>query len=369
MNQKLKFHFFLVTIPGLEELAAHELKEKSLLHKQKIFDIKVTKGGVEYCCEEIYTGFLCNYYLRIPTRILLRISEFKARDLPKLYNKLKKIDWNKYIPGVIPQLHYSSEQAKIFDDRKVEKSLEDAIKDYQIACPPKKKYSELQWRYRPAVYIRNIENNLVVSLDTTGERLDRRGIKLHSTKAPMRESLAAGLFYHLLTTQKKVNSIYDPMCGSGTLLLESQNFYQISKRNYTFEQMPFVPMKRPSDIESKKMTIAGADIDDDAIKALQENIPQGDIKKLDIFEDKVERCDTHYLINPPYNKRIKTHENIHDFINKLMSHITQYNRPASISFIIPSTIKIKTPNGFQLNKGPEVLNGGLKTRFYHLKKN
>src|SRR5262245_6522494 len=94
--------FFLVVTPGLEELAMAELKTKwKRLHHadpeafEKDPEVELQKGGLRLKIFE-GAGWLLNSHLKIPTRVLQRVDVFKAKDFPKLYNRLKKVPWNKF---------------------------------------------------------------------------------------------------------------------------------------------------------------------------------------------------------------------------------------------------------------------------------
>ena len=104
--------------------------------------IEVVGGGLEIKEVPLNIIYTFQYYLKTVTRILLRIDSFKARDLPKLYKKAKKIPWNKYFIACTPDIHIKSSESRLFDDRKISKTIISAINDYQEANACKKKLIE-----------------------------------------------------------------------------------------------------------------------------------------------------------------------------------------------------------------------------------
>lgn len=387
MNQTT-FNIFLITIPGLEDLALSEL-EKKISFFPSTLSYKKVAGGIEINSNTVKDIYFVHQYLKIPTRALLRIKEFKARDFPSLYKHLLKIDWNQYIPWDDFKLSFSSYKSKIFDERKVQKCLNDAIRDYKNGNPAKEKYKKSPPPYEASVFIRAYEDQFLVSIDLTGERLDRREKKLFSTAAPMRESLASAMIEQTL---KNIHydltdiSILDPMAGSGTLLFEVYDYYRISNRKYNYEFMPFYascPEKTYKKIDSlveNNLFLWANDISDEAIKSLHENQKNySDIKleitKIDYFSNEfndyfkqyndLEKKEFILLSNPPYNLRIKTEDTAEIFINRFISAINNLDEKVSqFSLIFPSEVKIKSPKDFKLLEKTKTLNGGLEVTIY-----
>ena len=112
---KNDFCFYLVISPGLEEISINEIEYKwvSFFLDEKIPQIKKLAGGLELYLP-LEKGVLLNQILKIPTRILLRFKEFKCRDLPKLFNKIKNIDWSPFLSEVPASLKISCHQSRLF---------------------------------------------------------------------------------------------------------------------------------------------------------------------------------------------------------------------------------------------------------------
>ena len=368
--------FFLITLPGLEGLAARELEEKSVLYEQALEKITASQGGVSFQTTSIEQGFYVNHYSKIGTRLLLRINSFKVRDFPKLYNKLAKIDWNKYISGSSPKVVVNSKNSKIFDDRKVEKCLHDAMKKFFIGSGPKKKYIDYEWPVTPTVFLRFIDDTCTVSIDTSGERLDRRGKKLFTSKAPIRESIASAMYYHLKTENKKFNNIdnriIDPMCGSGTLLFEFENFYKLNyDRYFLYQDFPKVQVKKIRVESSTAEGLNGYDLSEEMISVANRNKENWEESLIefstkDIFKNTENFSKDFIVVNPPYNKRIKTNMKINDFIDKLVKKLISENKASDVCLVMPDSFIIPKISGLKVKKSKRINNGGIWVSFFQL---
>lgn len=390
INKTFKFSLFLITIPGLESLAHQELIHKLTLLNIKEYNCSQVDGGIEYHTDSASDIIALHSYLKIPTKILLRLTSFKAKDFPKLYNLLRKIKWRDYIPWVGPELVFSAYQSKIFDERKVKKCLDDAIAAENVANAPKEKFKNLSWQETPEVYIR-FENDLcTVSLNLTGERLDRRGKKIYSTKAPIRESIASAMYYSIIgdlveEDQTSQINIIDPMSGSGTLLFEASQFYTNNERAFNYQSFPifreiFSELKKTqiAKIETAPIKINhffANDLDEKAIDSLKKNLVEYKLTNVSItnldYKNIVlpELTNKIIICNPPYNKRIKTETDLTSFIEDFLIYLTKL-KPQRILIITPTENKTIALKGYKLYEIKPVNNGGIKTKFclYKLEK-
>lgn len=199
------------TMAGFETILARELKTLGAR------DVREIKRGVSFTGD---LGFLykANLWLRTALRILVPISEFKIRDEQDLYKRVKNIPWEKYLSSsntlVIDATVYSK---KFKNSLYIAQKSKDAIVD---------RFREKS-KKRPSVDTRNpdirinvhISNeNVSVSLDSSGESLHKRGYRQRADRAPINEVLAAGIL--MLTGWDGSTNLIDPMCGSGTFLIE-----------------------------------------------------------------------------------------------------------------------------------------------------
>lgn len=219
-NGKLKAHapvdsspggmcLFAVVVPGLEGVAASELSALAA------HDVQAVEGGVTF------TGsmdVLCRVNLRsrTATRVLLRLGDFKALSFPELYNKTKKIDWARYIPeGRAVQVKASCHGSKLMHSGRAEQAVRDALADRLAQAG----VSLAEDGQAQLVTVRLQNDRCSISLDSSGERLDRRGYRLLSGHAPIRETMAAGILQWM--DWKPEEPLLVPMCGSGTFAIEA----------------------------------------------------------------------------------------------------------------------------------------------------
>jgi len=206
------FEMIAKTLQGLEDVLAGELIELGANNVQIGRRMVSFEGNKELL-------YKANFHCRTALRILKPIAHFNAQNPDEVYNQIKKLDWAKYIPEkktfAVDTVVYSD----IFTHSKfVAYRVKDAIVDY---------FTE-QNLQRPSVRINNPDlqlhlhishNECTLALDSSGESLHKRGYRVESGEAPLNEVLAAGMI--LKTGWKGETPFVDPMCGSGTLLIEA----------------------------------------------------------------------------------------------------------------------------------------------------
>ncbi len=343
--------FFIQVPPGLEELAKKEFILKFVNLSMQVPEPIIEKGGllVELPIE---LGVKLNYWLKIPNRILLRLAHFKCRDLPKLFNKVSKLPLSAFIAEQEFNFQISSAQSRLFDSRKIEQTLKDALENNYKKQEPKKKAKEKvkqfsSWRF----YCRFHDDWCDLSIDTTGERLGKRGDKTHIGLAPLRENLASALYFatiqsmgadwiDLIYQGEKETLLVDPFAGSGTLLTEAAHFFRPSlKREYTFQYFPIFLGKEdsiqcPQDPKlANHTTLVAGEMSEQQFIALEENLSTVDHERVhlvlgDSFNGKLkeviheiqpEKQGAFSICNPPYGKRISTQHrmNISNILNQI----------------------------------------------------
>lgn len=360
-----KFDIFIVTQLGLSQIAKDEFIDKAKTLGINYKSISEENSGLSIVEISIRDACLLHYYLKIPTRILLRIDSFKARDLPKLFNKTKRVEFNNFFIQTELEFHITATSSKLFDSRKIEKTMKEAIDYYQQANAVKKKLKDSLRSQNASLYVRVHNDIFTISLDLTGNRLDQRGNKIESVKAPIRSTIASAAYYFALQNNKDIDSLYDPMCGSGTLLIESAHFYNPLNRSFDFEDYYLTKdfkiecqQLRPLHEQQIKLTLS--DLSEENIKKVTKNIQTSQLDKqipnikvndffnISNFEDSI------VFINPPYNIRIKTKNN---FFSNLLEHLQNHQCKRAI-IISPNIVK-KSNKRKVKTLGP-INNGGIK---------
>ncbi len=204
MSQENKY--FVVVAPGLEAICAGEMERLNL----PVLDREL--GGLSFSggLRELY---LANLWLRSASRILVRLGEFTVRDFPALYKQLVKLPWGRFVkPGSRCRCRVSTQHSRLVHSGRIAETCEEAVlKALGLAA-----YDEHM--AETSVYIRIVDDRCMVSIDSSGEHLHRRGYMLARGAAPLRETLAAACL--LAAGYDGSQPLYDLMCGSGTLAIE-----------------------------------------------------------------------------------------------------------------------------------------------------
>ncbi len=379
--------FFLIVPVGLEDLAKHELYEKlDLFFPDAIIpEVEISTGGIALNWE-LSKGLLLNLILKIPTRILLRIDQFKCRDFPKLYKKMQMLPWKHFFCHDNITIKATAHQSRIFHSTRIEKSAHDGIKHFFQGNPPKKQ--EMLYAQDLQTVLIRLDNDLcTVSIDTSGNALYKRGQKTFTSIAPIRENLAAALLYNMYRLLHKENfEFIDPMCGSGTFLFEAANFYKPhNKRTFSFDVWPLLLKETKNSKESfhKKVHTAfhphfftkltGYDIDEKVIDITKKNQSNFNIENLTFHQRDVMSTDapqTHkqnvIILNPPYGIRIPTFDHIENFYHHIFEQLDKDFSPQLLGIIIPCGFSYRKIiiSGHKLIEKRQFSNGGLKVQFH-----
>lgn len=381
MNPTEAATFFIIYPVGLEDLGRIELEEKYAAMEQAhpLVIKSMIPGGIEIECP-LHAGFKLNLILKTPTRILLRLSEFKCRDFPKLFQKMSKFNWAPWMLGQTPEVECTSKNSRLFDSRKIEKAIQDGINQFYRHKPVKKKYLDHFAVHEkneslPKIYFRAEDDAVTLSIDTTGERLHRRGEKPQTGLAPIRENLAALLLIELKTHLNLPSfTLIDPMCGSGTFLLEAKNFNApATSRDFAFLHFP-VAIEAPALFHEVRLVeknsfikTIGFDISPDVIAQAKKNNPQGEFIVEDLMKkSKYDLANPVVIMNPPYGIRVGENINL-DFYLRAIRSVREKFSPHILGIIIPDDFKIYSNNEWQVLKARPFKNGGLDVTFYVLK--
>ncbi len=365
--------FYIVVPVNFEEMAADELSKKLNFYYPDLVlpELILTKGGIELDLpHEI--GFSLNHILKLPTRILLRVDSFKCRDFPKLYNKIKKIEWRKYLIGQIPKVDCSSRRSRLINTKRIKETTHSAIKKYYKGFPPKKLTEEQLEEPNTIIFLRIEDDHCTVSVDTSGQRLNIRGQRKLIGDAPIRENLAAGVLYSLKDKIADLDHIIDPMCGAGTLLIEARDFYLPNyRRKFSYQYFPLYIPTSEKQLGAMHATLAknlyGFDIDKKMVEIAKENVGnRASIERRDattVYPKEFENGAI--VINPPYGQRIIPDNKLDRFYSQIIKSLGQSYSPKLIAMIIPTSLKLRKvliPKDHQLIEIMKFKNGGLNVR-------
>lgn len=323
MSDNKIYQFTAKTFHGPEKILASELK------KIGAQNIKILKRAVAFT-GNIELMYRANYEIRTALNILQKITEFTADSSEELYEKTKQIKWDTYInlketfsvdKTVYSNIHKHSQFAAL--------KTKDAVVDF---------YTE-KYKERPSVNIKNPDkkinlhikgNKCTLSIDTSGEALFKRGYRREAGPAPLNEVLAAGIV--MMTDYKNIDYFYDPMCGSGTILIEAARIFmnippQYNRKKFAFQKFSnydyqlWNKVKREADKLINKeieLKIIGTDINEEIVRIAKKNISEAGLRNYikifakDFINTKFENTKGLIVTNPPYDERIKSLD-----INKL----------------------------------------------------
>ena len=363
------FYMLAKTMFGLEEILAEELR---ILGAQ---NVKTINRAVSFKGDK---GFMykANLNLRTALRILKPIAHFQAHNEKELYKKLYQIDWTKIFELKNTFATNATTYSDVFSHSKYTSLI---LKD-AIADSFRNKFNK-----RPNVDPQNPDvtidlhiskHTCTVSLDSSGNSLHKRGYKLDAITAPINEVLAAGLI--LLSDWNKKSDFHDPMCGSGTLLIEAALIAynipaNIFRKRFGFEGWKDFDKELWEIIKDASLdketdyhgNITGSDIFQKAVRITRNNIDNAlmheniKITNADFFEQKIAEG-TFVIFNPPYGKRIDIE--INNFYEKIGTTL-KHNYKGCKVWLISSDIENMKFIGLKPNKKIKIINGDLECSF------
>lgn len=331
------FKIIVKTLAGLEEVLVDEMKEL------QIANIEPARRAV-FCTGNIETIYKLNMYCRTALKVLKPIYEFKADTADKVYHAVRAIEWEDYLDVnqslAIDSVIFSE---KFSHSKFVAYRVKDAIADYFT-----KKYDK-----RPSVSLTNpdlrinihiADDNCTLSLDSSGESLHKRGWREASTEAPINEVLAAGIL--LISGWKGQSDFYDPMCGSGTFLVEAAMIAKgiapgLYRDHFAFEkwkdfdQELFNTLYEDESMEKDfEFKIYGSDVSAPALSIAEKNIKSAGLSKcIELNNIPFQRLEPnenkgYMVLNPPYGERLKMDDltTLYETIGERLKHNFQgYN--------------------------------------------
>ena len=328
--------FYLICPIGFEQLLQTELEYKYPRVFGDFDSLKIISkqaGGIEIECP-LNNGLLLNNILKLPTRILLRIKKQKCRDLPKLYNIMKKINWKEYLRQDNVEFKITAKKSRIIHTDRMEKSAIDGVAFFFAANKVSKK-NKLDNPAPQAIHLRLFEDELEISLDTSGELLHKRGQSSFRGHASIRENYSSALLLELIGLNNiSKTDLIDPMCGTGTNLSEAKNFFNFNDRSFAYNNWSLTELPKMTPLENiwNFDNLIGNELDKNV--ADQASTEEIKIQQGDLFDFKIDTTNM-LIVNPPYGKRIQIKgDKIKYFIN-IIKHIKQDIQPKQFGIIIP----------------------------------
>jgi putative N6-adenine-specific DNA methylase len=207
-DQSLRW--FAVVAPGLEAVAGREVAALP-----DAAGVKVVPGGVEWSGPPA-AGCRANLWLRIATRVLARVGEAEAREFGKLRHRVARLPWAAFVPaGATLAVKTTTTRCRLYHTGAIAETVALGVADAVTGARP----AAAGETPLVTIQLRGEGDRFMVSVDSSGERLHRRGARVEIGEAPLRETLAAGLL--ALAGWQPTSAFADPMCGAGTMPLEA----------------------------------------------------------------------------------------------------------------------------------------------------
>lgn len=341
--------------------------------------ISVEDGRVQFAGDETA---VCrsNIFLRTTERVLIKIGRFKAVTFDELFENVKKLPWENYIPqdGRFWVTKATSVKSKLFSTSDIQSIVKKAIVDRMKSVYNKEWFEESGTSYPIRVFLNKDE--VTIALDTTGESLHKRGYRKLTSKAPITETLAAALI--MLTPWRKDRILVDPFCGSGTFPIEAamlaaniapginREFIAEEWNNIIDKKCWYQAIDEANDIMDMSVDadIQGYDIDGDIVKAARRNAQEAGVEHMIHFQQRPVSSLSHpkpygfIITNPPYGERLEEKENLGELYKVFGSRYKELDKWSA--FVITAYENAERDMGVKADKNRKIYNGMLKTYFY-----
>ncbi|SHJ40694.1 THUMP domain-containing class I SAM-dependent RNA methyltransferase [Parasporobacterium paucivorans] len=358
---------------GLESVLKNEIQDLGYEISQ-VEDGKVTFiGDEEAVCR-------ANINLRTTERIMIKVARFQATTYDELFEGIKAIRWEEFIPkdGKFWVTKASSIKSKLFSPSDIQSIAKKAMVEALKGVYRTEWFEETGNEYPVRIFL--MKDEVTVALDTTGDSLHKRGYRKLASKAPISETLAAALI--LLTPWNKDRILVDPFCGSGTFPIEAAmmaaNIAPGLNRSFLAQKWEnIIPVKTWQDAmdEANEMIdtnievdIQGYDIDGSIIKAARQNAADAGVEHLIHFQERPLSQLSHpkkygFLItNPPYGERLEDREGLPALYKELGERIRSLDSWSA--YVITSYEQAEKDMGMKAAKNRKIYNGMIKTYFY-----
>ena len=366
----MPYTFLATAAFGLEGVAANELKRMDIAARAE-------NGGARFegTLLDAYKANLC---LRTADRVLMILAEEKVSTFDDLFQLVSSIAWEKLL----------TRDASIHVSGKCVRSQLMSVRDCQ-SISKKAIVQRLMQKLRVnrlpetgVVYPIDIAivNDLArVTLDLSGDALNRRGYRTWNGEAPLRETLAAALVD--LSPWRKGVRLYDPCCGTGTLLIETA-IKAIDrpagiKRSFACEKYNFMPQAEMKALraeltasynEQTAFEIGGSDINPEALELCRRHIKQAgfenriQVKQQDLRTLQLDGEPGVFLINPPYGERISDQKGARELYREI--GLLMKRHPGWKLAVITADPAFERSFGKRADKKRRLYNGRLECEFY-----
>lgn len=346
-------------------------------HQEVFPECQMLPGGIEFE-GTLHQAVQLNFFLKTANRVLVRVHQFRARDFPRLFEGIQKINWSQWIDSIPTEILVEASQSRLNHEKRILQTLEDAFAQIKSLKPSDHERT-------PRLFVRIHEDVATLSFDLSGEHLHKRGYGVFKGEAPLRETLAAGLLRLCLShINAQVDTIWDPFCGSGTFLLEAQMLENGPLiRKFDFRYLKNSPKLFKTELWAKNYRIPvraaftkylGSDLNHQVLDLAKKNHQlfteiypviaqkiQWEIRDFQSSPDQVLQTPTLVIMNPPYGERLAGFTKSWQI---LLEELAQKEpKVLFIGTLLPRASVANSVKGFQKVLSHRFKTGGLPVQF------
>ena len=321
-----------------------------------------------------------NIFLRSCERVLIKAGQFEAKTFDELFEKTKALNWDQFIPedGKFWVKKASSVNSKLFSPSDIQRIVKKAAVESLKRTYHKEWFEESGEEFPIRVFIQ--KDQVLITIDSSGESLHKRGYRRMASAAPISETLAAALI--MLTPWKKDRILVDPFCGSGTIPIEAAmiaaNIAPGMNREFLCQEWEhLIPKKawyeaidEANDLVDLNIEtdIQGYDIDDKVIRIARHNAQEAGVGELIHFQRRPVSELSHpkkygfIITNPPYGERLENDRILPELYKVFGERFRALDSWSA--FIISAYEDTQKYFGKKATKNRKIYNGMIKTYYY-----
>ena len=361
---------FAVAAPGLEPLVGAELQAIRARHP---LTIEAPEPGGLGFRTDLAGLYAANLHLRIASRVLVRVGSFHAAAFHELERHARRLPWSHFVKdGQSVSFRVTSRKSRLYHQDAVAERLLAAV-GAGLAVAPAEDGGAAQ-----EFVIRLHRDQCMVSADASGELLHRRGYRLDTGKAPLRETLAAAMLAAAGWTGQA--PLLDPMCGSGTIPIEAAMLARRIPpgidRSFPFERWPEFDrelwrtvrdMARDRMLAASPVPILGSDRDAGAVQAATGNAERAGVgadvtwRRAAVSAIEPPRPTGWVVTNPPYGVRVGERNRLRDLYAQF-GNVMRAKCPGWEVAMLTAHSELERQTGLPLESRFETTNGGIRVR-------
>ena len=377
MSSITPLDWFAIVAPGLETFALAEAQALGLGATREA-------GGVAWSGDH-RSGLLANAALRIASRVVVRLATFEVRSFAELERHARRIAWaNVLRPGDAVRFRVTCKKSKLYHSDAVAQRLADAV--VRVVPGARAEGSSIgedeiddDEADVALIVVRVMRDVCTVSADSSGALLHRRGYRLATAKAPLRETIAAGLL--AASGWDGTSPLVDPLCGSGTIPIEAalkaRGIAPGAHRRFAMERWPTVPTLLGDQVRSQlaeqaaasaSAAIVGSDRDAGGIAAATSNAGRAGVSDdltllmLSLSAARFPEGPRGWVVtNPPYGVRVGEADRVRDLWAQLGNVLRERAPGWRVALLSPDTAldrQLRIP----LRAAASLSNGGIPVR-------